>query len=200
MKIWTALADRGYVKAQNNLGTMYSQGKGVSRNYPLAVFWYRRSAAQGDARAMYNIGIAYEYGRGVDRNHATALDWYSRAAAKGVVEAVNAMASLFANSTDPNVRDGQQAVRWAEIAVSRRTSSRNLETLAVAYAAVGQYARAVSTIDRAIDFLKRELNGADMAQTDRDLFLLVRREGRTDSVAKLLERQEFYRQGLPFRD
>jgi len=59
----------------NNLGTMYAQGKAVSRNYPLARLWYRRSAALGDARAMYNMGLLYEFGRGTPISDTEAADW-----------------------------------------------------------------------------------------------------------------------------
>ena len=60
--IWTRLADQGHIKSMNNIGTMYAQGKGVSRNYSLAVLYYRRAATQNDARAAYNLAIAYDVG------------------------------------------------------------------------------------------------------------------------------------------
>ncbi len=47
VNIWTKLADQGHIKSMNNLGTMYSQGKSVSRNYSYAMYWYRRAAARG---------------------------------------------------------------------------------------------------------------------------------------------------------
>lgn len=197
---WQPLADQGYVKAQNNLGTMYSQGKGVSRNYELAAFWYRRAAAQGDARAFYNLGIAYEHGRGVDQDDRTALDWYRRAAVQNVVQAMNAVAWIYATSPDPGVRDGRQAIRWAESALTRRTSAKHLSTLAAAYAEAGEFAKAVAAIERAIDAFDRELSGVGTRETERDLFLLARREGRTDEAVTLLERLEFFRSGQPVRD
>ena len=197
---WTALADQGHIKSMNNLGTMYSQGKAVPRNYSYALFWYRKAAARTDARAMYNIGIAYEYGRGVDQSDAQAISWYRRAADLGLAEATNAIAWVYATSPDFTVRDGAQALKWAQIAVKRQTSSKALTTLAAAHAELGEYRKAVVAVERAIDYMKREFNGADMVITDRELFGMLRQKGRTDDVFKLLERLEFYANGQPTRD
>lgn len=197
---WTALADLGHIKSMNNLGTMYSQGKAVSRNYSYALFWYRKAAARTDARAMYNIGIAYEHGRGVDQSDGEAISWYRRAADLGLAEAMNAIAWVYATSPDFTVRDGAQALRWSNIAVKRHTSSKALSSLAAAHAELGEYQKAVVAIERAIDFMKREFNGADMMITDRELFGMLRQKGRTDDVFKLLERLEFYANGQPTRD
>lgn len=149
---------------------------------------------------MYNLGVAYEFGRGVAPDDATARDWYHQAALQGVVEAMNALAWLYATSPDDALRDGRQAIRWAESALTRRTNAKHLGTLAAAYAEVGEFAKAVATIERSIDFLDRELSGAGGTNTERDLFLLIRADGRTDEVATLLERLEFYRSGQPIRD
>lgn len=197
---WTALADQGHIKSMNNLGTMYSQGKAVSRNYSYALFWYRKAAARTDARAMYNIGIAYEHGRGVDQSDDEAISWYRRAADLGLVEATNAIAWVYATSPDFTVRDGAQALRWAQAAVKYQTSSKALTTLAAAHAELGEYRKATVAIERAIDYMKRELNGADMVITDRELFGLLRQEDRTDRIFDLLERLEYYANGQPTRD
>ena len=199
-KEWEPLAHQGYKQAQTNLGTLYSHAKGVDRNYPLAAFWYRRAAAQGSARAMYNLGVAYEFGRGVDQNDATALEWYRQAAQQGVVEAMNAMAWLLATSPDDKVRDGRQAIRWAESALTRRASVRHLQSLAAAYAESGEFKKAIATIERAIEFLDRELSGPQKPYKERDLFLLIRQQGRTREAITLLEHLEFYRSGQLVRD
>lgn len=40
-------AEKGNTKAQNNLGSMYLQGRGVGQNYSEAMKWYRKAAEQG---------------------------------------------------------------------------------------------------------------------------------------------------------
>jgi hypothetical protein len=94
---------------------------------------------------------------------------------QNVVEAMNAMAWLYSTSPDDNLRDGRQAIRWAESALTRRTNSKHLGTLATAHAETGGYQKAVATVERAINFLDRKLYKTRVAHTERDLFLLVRR-------------------------
>ncbi len=200
LREWEPLALKGYAQAQTNLGTMYSHAKGVDRNYPLAAYWYRKAAAQGSKRSMYNLGVAYEFGRGVEQNDATALNWYRQAALQNLVEAMNAIAWLYATSPDDNLRDGHQAIRWAEKALTGRTIAKHLGTLAAAYAETGEFNKAVAAVERAINALDRELYRKPVAHTQRDLFLLVRLVGRTDEATRLLEQLEFYRSGLPVRD
>lgn len=67
------------IEAQNELGVMYSQGLGVSQNYPIALLWFQKSANQQYAGAEYNLGWLYEKGLGVEKDFATALFWYQKA-------------------------------------------------------------------------------------------------------------------------
>jgi TPR repeat protein len=39
--------------AQYNLGVMYTNGKGVSKDAKQAVYWYKKAAEQGYAGAQY---------------------------------------------------------------------------------------------------------------------------------------------------
>lgn len=198
-QIWTRLGDQGHIKSMNNLGTMYAQGKAVIKNYPLALQWYHRAADRGDARALYNIGIAHEHGRGVEQNDASALSWYRRAADRGVVEGMNRAAWILATSTDVRVRDGAEAIRLAEFSLKSKTSSAALSVLAAAHAEAGEYHKAVFAIERAIDYMKREKNGADMVTRQPKALGLLRQEGQTEDLFRLLERREYYINGKPTR-
>jgi len=62
---------------------MYSQGKGVPRDYPEAVRWYRKAADQGYAKAQYDLGNMYSQGKGVPQDYAEAARWYRKAADQG---------------------------------------------------------------------------------------------------------------------
>ena len=55
-------AEQGFAEAQNNLGWMYSQGKGLAKDEAEAVRWYRKAAEQGLARAQHNLGVMYREG------------------------------------------------------------------------------------------------------------------------------------------
>jgi len=78
--IWKELADQGDAHAQNSLGTMYAEGKGVPQDYAEAVKWYRKSAEQGHAAAGFNLALKYGKGQGVPQDYAEAVMWYRRAA------------------------------------------------------------------------------------------------------------------------
>jgi hypothetical protein len=49
-------ADQGHAQAQNNLGTMFEQGRGVAQSNVEAARWYRKAADQDNADAQYNLG------------------------------------------------------------------------------------------------------------------------------------------------
>ena len=54
--MWRPLADQGYASAQFNLGTMYTNGRGVPKDDVQAVKWYRLAADQGNAFAQAHLG------------------------------------------------------------------------------------------------------------------------------------------------
>jgi uncharacterized protein len=73
-------ADRGFAKAQSNLGFMYENGRGVSQNYAEAIKWWRKAAEQGLASAQHNLGHMYFDGRRVPQNYAEGhLDYFTNA-------------------------------------------------------------------------------------------------------------------------
>ena len=50
-------ANQGYAAAQNNLGVMYAEGRGVSKDDDKAVEWYRKAADQGYERAIHALKL-----------------------------------------------------------------------------------------------------------------------------------------------
>lgn len=81
LRLWRPLAEQGNARAQNNLGVMYENGKGVAQDINEAVRWYRLAAVQGYSGAQYDLGLAYAIGRGgVRRDPVRAYMWFSLAA------------------------------------------------------------------------------------------------------------------------
>ena len=80
LKEWRPLAEQGSTAAQYNLGQMYRQGEGVSKNYKEAAKWFRKAAEQGRARAQSTLGVMYARGLGVPQDYAKAVTWYRKAA------------------------------------------------------------------------------------------------------------------------
>jgi TPR repeat protein len=79
-------ADRGYVIAQNALGSIFQ----LSKRYAEAATWYRKAADQGHTQAQISLGLLYEGGLGMPQDYVEALKWYILAAKR---------------STDPKERD-----------------------------------------------------------------------------------------------
>ena len=76
-------AEKGHIRAQNNLGVLYDKGDGVERNLGEAAKWYRKAAEQGHVQSQYNLGLMYTNGEGVPKNRKEAVKWLKKAAAKG---------------------------------------------------------------------------------------------------------------------
>ena len=96
-----AFANLGNAVAQNNLGLMYANGKGVIQDYKTAVKWYRLAAEQGNADAQFNLGLMYGMGRGVIRDPVYAHMWYNIAASNGARNAANVRNARHSNNPIP---------------------------------------------------------------------------------------------------
>ena len=89
-------AKKGNALAQNNLGNMYADGKGVLPDYKEALKWYRLAAEQGYAGAQYNLGVMYHDGKGVLQDYKEAVKWYRLAAEQGIAAAKCNLAEIYA--------------------------------------------------------------------------------------------------------
>jgi uncharacterized protein len=85
LQILPPLAEQGNAFAQNALGWMYENGRGVPKDYAQAAAWYRKAADRGDAYGQNALGWMYENGRGVPKDYAQAAAWYRKAADQGNV-------------------------------------------------------------------------------------------------------------------
>ena len=89
---WTKAAGQGNAMAQNNLGVMYANGTGVTKDDKQAVYWYRKAADQEHSDAQFNLANMYAYGRGVDTSdedqlRSQAFYWIQKSAANGDAQA-----------------------------------------------------------------------------------------------------------------
>ena len=94
VELYREAAELGIASAQNNLGLMYRDGRGVDQDDGKALEWLRRAADLCDSTAQYNLGQMYENGRGVTQDRATAIAWYWMAAAQGQENARKALTRL----------------------------------------------------------------------------------------------------------
>ena len=75
LEFWRPLAEQGHAGAQNNLGFMYDNGRGVPKDYAEAAKWYPKAAEQGHAKAQSGLGILYHFGWGVPNDSVLAYMW-----------------------------------------------------------------------------------------------------------------------------
>ena len=48
-----------------------------------AIYWYKKSAEQGQKIAQYNLAIIYENKNEIDENMDKAIYWYEKSAKQG---------------------------------------------------------------------------------------------------------------------
>jgi TPR repeat protein len=106
-----ASAERGLDTAQNKLGIMYENGRGVEQNYQQAVYWYQKAAKQGFVSAQKKIAIMYQEGRGTAQDYQQAYYWYKKIATKGDKYAQNSLAIIYEDGQGVE-QNYQQAVYW----------------------------------------------------------------------------------------
>ncbi|WP_367109995.1 tetratricopeptide repeat protein [uncultured Psychrobacter sp.] len=94
MQLYLLAADNGSFNAQNNIGTMYYVGRGVTQSYTKAFEWYKKAAEQDVGLAQFNLGDLYEQGQGVPQDYEKAFEWYKKAADQGNQEASNRIGRL----------------------------------------------------------------------------------------------------------
>lgn len=87
LKWFEKAAEQGDAWAQNELGFMYLNGKGVVQNFSLAEHWFGKAAEQGLEQAQCSLGLMYHSGLGVAQNFSLAAQWYRKAAEQGFIYA-----------------------------------------------------------------------------------------------------------------
>ena len=61
----------------------YELGHGVTQDYAEAIYWFRKSAEQGNSNGESDLAAAYYFGYGVPKSYAKAVYYYKLAAAQG---------------------------------------------------------------------------------------------------------------------
>lgn len=83
LRLYSELAETGYVAALMSLGMMYEEGLGVTQNHAEAARWYLLAAEKGNRVAQAGLGFMYLEGTGVPQDEAEAKKWMHMADAQG---------------------------------------------------------------------------------------------------------------------
>ena len=111
-------AEKGYHPAQGALGASYASGQGVPQDFAQAVYWYQKSAAQGNKLAQTNLASLYLKGKGVEKDPAKAKALYEKAAAQGDALAEYHLGMMYLSGNGVQ-RNEKTAVSWFEKAGKR---------------------------------------------------------------------------------
>jgi TPR repeat protein len=106
------------VAAQNNLGLMHAQGRGIRRDTARAAELLQVAAANGYAPAQYNLALAYFRGDGVRQDAVQAAVWFWRAAEGGLADAQFAMGQM-TRTGRVVARDEAEALAWYRLAAAQ---------------------------------------------------------------------------------
>jgi uncharacterized protein len=109
------LAEQGNALAQNSLGVMYVEGKGVSQDSDEAIRWFRKAADQGLAEAQTNLGWMYVEGKSVSQDYAEAAKWFRNAADQGFAVAQYNLGGMYGRG-EGVPRDFVLAFMWFSLA------------------------------------------------------------------------------------
>ena len=110
-------ADQNHRLAQLNLGQMFAEGQGTSRNDSMALMWIRRSAEGGDAGAQFYLGDRFAR----QCTHTPAADsvelrieaykWFTLAAAQEYRDALQRADYATMRMTREEVTEGNRRVK-----------------------------------------------------------------------------------------
>jgi len=118
LKGFRLLAVQGNKDAQADLGIMYENGYGVSKDLHEARRWYRKAAEQGNPKAQYNLGVMYAKGTGGPQDYTEAVKWYRKAAEQGDASAAFNLGSMY-ESGQGVVQDHIEAYAWWNIGAAK---------------------------------------------------------------------------------
>jgi len=167
---WRPLAEQGTARAQNNLGVIYENGKGVPQDINEALKWYRLAAEQNYGGAENNLGLIYALGHGVPRDPVRSYMWFSLAASslsgdigKTVLESRNVIAS---SMTPPQIVAATemvlkcQAANYKDCERAGDAASSNSASLVPSTPAVATTSHAVTRGDYPADSIRLNESGA----------------------------------------
>ncbi|MGD8940851.1 MAG: sel1 repeat family protein, partial [Gammaproteobacteria bacterium] len=118
IRLWRQMANQKDPRAQNQLGEMYSKGRGVRRDFSQAEFWFERSAHQGYSDAQYNLASLHRSGRGVRKDPKKAAKWFLEAAKQGHIKAQYNLGVMYENGWGVD-RDSEKAAFWYQKAAAQ---------------------------------------------------------------------------------
>lgn len=135
-------ADKDYLSALNDLGLMYMDGKGVARDYAKAARLLRGGEDQGLSYSICSLINMQALGVVSPLSDQEAALWASHL--ENDASCANQVAWVLATNSNAGVRRPTRALQLAQSALSKSPHDwRIMDTAAAAYAATGDFGKAV---------------------------------------------------------
>lgn len=119
--IYLSLANQNDAKACYNLGLMYHDGDGVTKNLDEAVKWYTKSADLNYKEAQYMLASLVFQRQIQSISYPQAVSYYAQAAQQGHVKSQLNLGMLYFRG-DVIEQDMAAAVKWLNLAASNNNS------------------------------------------------------------------------------
>ena len=110
---------------------MYYYGEGLPQDYKQAVYWYKKSADQGDAFAQYNLALNFYNGEGVPQDYKQAVYWYKKSANQGYAKAQYNLGIMYYNG-EGVAQNYKNAYVWKSLAAAQghKKAAHNINIIA----------------------------------------------------------------------
>lgn len=90
-------AEKGEIRGQFILSTMYRRGLGVDMDEYEGFFWCKMAAEEGLLEAQFQLGLMYLEGEGVTEDETEAQKWLWAAADQGYPQASEVLTYIFSD-------------------------------------------------------------------------------------------------------
>jgi TPR repeat protein len=135
-------ANQNHVEALLDLGLLYSDGRGVTKDPKRALALFRRSAGLGESFAQYQVGLAYDIGNGVRKDQKEAIKWYRKSAEQGLPGAQFNLAMRLSNQPS-------EVYYWMSLATPQFKGNTNGDVMALAIKLRDEAAATLTPAERA---------------------------------------------------
>jgi TPR repeat protein len=112
-------ANRGFVAAEEAMGSFCQLGFGMPPDKAQAVSWYTKAAQHGSKAAATNLALMYSSGDGIQKDPAKAATWFRSAAEAGDATAQMDLAALYRRG-EGVPQDDTQSIVWLTKAADQR--------------------------------------------------------------------------------
>ena len=90
------------------LGQLHELGERTKKDQQKALYWYEKSAAQGNPDAQAQLGRAYAHGAGVPEDLIEAYKWFLLADKNGHKDARNILTQISPSMTPGQIEDAKR--------------------------------------------------------------------------------------------